>query len=211
MDDFSLDLLLDKLAPEFKNEAEAQEGEFILSTANFTVYDFSYLKHAVNVDTLKFFIPDEISELENLQNKLSKLSKKDKVKHASKIEEIQSAIENSIPAIFKKVFDFSNYMSSLFKDCILFKVGNNICICENKNIRIPQSILSLLNGTKRKVTMIGIVTSKINNTDLIDFSSEQPNKILSHGANAFIGITTNSFDIVQVGDAYIRPMAIYFG
>ena len=127
-----------------------------------------------------------------------------------KIKEIESAIENALPSVLRKVTDFSNYMDGLFKDCVLFKVEKNICICENKNIRISQSTLSLLNGTKRKVTMLGIVTSNFNDTDWSIFLNEQPNMILSHGANAFIGITTNSFDIVQEGDSYIRPIALYF-
>lgn len=210
IDDFSLDLLLDKLSSSLKDEHQAQEGDFTTNTDHFIIYDFSYLKNAVNVDALKFFIPEEITQFEKMQTELSKLNKKDKTKHASKIKEIKSEIENSLPVIFRKIADFSSYMNNLFKDCVLFKIGKNICICENKNIRIPQSTLSLLNGTKRKATMLGIVTSNIDNLDLIDFSNGQPNKVLSHGANAFITITTNSFDIVQVGDTYIRPIALYF-
>lgn len=210
IDDYSLDLLIDKLSELLKNAISAQEGDFVTDTGDFTVYNFSYLKRAVDEDALKLFIPEQISELEKLKSELSKLSKKDKMKHSDKIKEIESAIENALPSVLRKVTDFSNYMDGLFKDCVLFKVEKNICICENKNIRIPQSTLSLLNGTKRKVTMLGIVTSNFNDTDWSIFLNEQPNMILSHGANAFIGITTNSFDIVQEGDSYIRPIALYF-
>ncbi|MGT2806321.1 DUF6414 family protein [Streptococcus intermedius] len=211
IDDFSLDLLLDKITCDIKKLDESQEGDFVKNTDNFSIFDFSYLKNVINIDSLKPFIPDQIAELEKLKKELKSISKQNKEKHKARILEITTAIDESVPNLFNNISAYSIYMDSLFENCVLVKVGKAVNICEKENIRIPKSTLSLLNNTKRKTTILGIVASEIdNNNNFDDFATESPDKIISHGPNAFISITTKSFNLVNDGDYFVRPIAIYF-
>ena len=210
IDDFSLDLLLDKIKPDIKTIENVTEGEIVKEIDDLTIYDFSMLKNTMDIDSLEIFLPDIVEDYRKAEKELKKISQANKNKHASKIEEIKATLENSFIFNVSRINKMSQYVESLLSDCSILKIGTSLCICEEQNTRIPKSSLALLNASKRKATILGIAAAEIE-TDLefLNFGGS-PSRILSHGPSMFINMVTNSFDITKEGDRFVRPIAIYF-
>nr|DAJ43356.1 MAG TPA: hypothetical protein [Caudoviricetes sp.] len=210
IDDFSLDLLLDKIKPDIKTIENVTEGEIVKEINDLTIYDFSMLKNTMDIDSLEIFLPDIVEDYRKAEKELKKISQANKNKHASKIEEIKAAIENSFIFNVSRINKMSQYVESLLSDCSILKIGTSLCICEQQNTRIPKSSLALLNASKRKATILGIAAAEIEtDMEFLNFGGS-PSRILSHGPSMFINMVTNSFDITKEGDRFVRPIAIYF-
>ncbi|RAN59841.1 hypothetical protein B8A46_05525 [Dolosigranulum pigrum] len=91
----------------------------------------------------------------------------------------------------------------LYPNTCLFKVQNALCLCDKANLRINQSILSLLNQTTRDIHLLGIVMFKANNSSNIE---ENIFRLYTHIMNELL----SNMGIHQVDDYYIRPIALYF-
>ena len=210
IDDFSLDLLLDKIKDDIKTIENVTEGGIVKEIDDLTIYDFSMLKNTMDIDSLEIFLPDIVEDYRKAEKELKKISQANKEKHASKIAEIKGMLENSFIFNVSRINRMSQYVESLLSDCSILKIGTSLCICEEQNTRIPKSSLALLNASKRKATILGIAAAEIE-TDLefLNFGGS-PSRILSHGPSMFINMVTNSFDITKEGDRFVRPIAIYF-
>jgi hypothetical protein len=210
IDDFSLDLLLDKVKPDIKTIENVTEGEIVKEINDLTIYDFSMLKNTMDIDSLEIFLPDIVEDYRKAEKELKKISQAKKNKHASKIEEIKATLENSFIFNVSRINKMSQYVESLLSDCSILKIGTSLCICEQQNTRIPKSSLALLNASKRKATILGIAAAEIEtDMEFLNFGGS-PSRILSHGPSMFINMVTNSFDITKEGDRFVRPIAIYF-
>ena len=210
IDDFSLDLLLDKIKPDIKTIENVTEGEIVKEINDLTIYDFSMLKNTMDIDSLEIFLPDIVEDYRKAEKELKKISQANKNKHASKIEEIKAALENSFIFNVSRINKMSQYVESLLSDCSILKIGTSLCICEQQNTRIPKSSLALLNASKRKATILGIAAAEIEtDMEFLNFGGSS-SRILSHGPSMFINMVTNSFDITKEGDRFVRPIAIYF-
>lgn len=210
INDYSLDLLINKIRDKISDIDECIEGDFIKEEDSFKAYDFSLLKNAMDIKSLEFLVSDEKEKFDKATNELSRLKKGSKDKNKNRIEELQNIIENSTIYNFERLHKLSSYVESLLSDCTIFKLGKTLSICERENIRIPRSSLSLLNNSKRKATIIGIVASDIEDNTNFDEFADDPNQLLAHGASTFINIVTSSFEITKSGDKFVRPIAIYF-
>lgn len=210
INDYSLDLLINKIRDMISDIDECVEGDFIKEEDSFKAYDFSLLKNAMDIKSLEFLVSEEKEEFDKATNELSKLKKSNPAKNQDRIKQLQTLIENSTIYNFERLHKLSSYVESLLSDCTIFKLGKTLSICEQENIRIPRSSLSLLNNSKRKATIIGIVASDIEDNTNFDQFTDDPNQLLAHGASTFINIVTSSFEITKNGDKFVRPIAIYF-
>lgn len=210
IDDYSLDILLDKISENIKTVQESSDGNFVRQIENLDIYDFSLLKKGLDLKLFAPFLPDQFEEYNKISNELKLLKKHNKSKNENRIKELTTQLDDSMFKHLKDLYELSNYMESLLSDCTLMKSGNILSICDFNNIRIPKSSLSLLNGSKRKATIIEIVESEIENEINFEEVSEASNKLLSHGVSMLINIATSSFGITNQGDKLVRPIAIYF-
>ena len=210
IDDYSLDILLDKISENIKTVQNSSEGNFVRQIENLDIYDFSLLKKGFDLDLFTPLLPDEFEEYKKIKNELNQLKKGNKSKNENRIKELTAQLDDSMFKHLEALYGLSNYMESLLSDCTLMKLGNVLSICDFKNIRIPKSSLSLLNGSKRNATIIGIVESEIENEINFEEVSKASNKFLSHGVSMLINIATSSFGITNQGDKLVRPIAIYF-
>lgn len=208
--DYALDILLEILKDEIVNDC-ADDGQFIQQNDRVTFYDFKKLYESMDTEKLKFLMPDIFQPIEKIEKELSKLSKSNKIKFEDKITELQKQRDNSLPEIFKKLNTFSDYMVGLYDGAILAKINNTLSICEPENIRLKPSLLSIMNSSNRKATILGIVVAKESGNSSIDnLQTDSANEVISNVANSFMEIVITSFDIASKGDYYVRPIAIYF-
>lgn len=210
INDYSLDILINKINPLISDINECAEGGFIKEEDYFKAYDFSLLKNAMDLKSLEFLVSDEKEEYEKVNKELSRLKRQNPAKNKQKIQELQDQLDVSTVYNFERLHKLSSYVESLLSDCKIIKIGKTLSICEQENIRIPRSSLSLLNNSKRKATIIGIVASDIENKTNFEQFTDDPNQLLAHGSSTFINIVTSSFEITQNGDKFVRPIAIYF-
>lgn len=156
--------------------------------------------------------PEE--ELDEAFVELEKITKTPqlRIKHKGRIKEIKEWLENNDPyASFRDILRFASYSEVLFPETILFKIGNTLSMCAKNNIRINTPILTFLSQTKRKVKLIGIVIAKRNKKLVPEPGVQLPTDIIASQAPAiFTDIILDSFHLIEMGDYYIRPIAIYF-
>lgn len=208
--DYALDILLEILKDKIVNDC-ADDGQFIQQNDRVTFYDFKKLYESMDTEKLKLLMPDIFQPIEKIEKELSKISKSNKIKFEDKITELQKQLDNSLPEIFKKLNTFSDYMVGLYDGAILAKINNTLSICEPENIRLKPSLLSIMNLSNRKATILGIVVAKESGNSSIDnLQTDSPNEVISNVANSFMEIVITSFDIASKGDYYVRPIAIYF-
>ena len=208
--DYALDILLEILKDKIVNDC-ADDGQFIQQNDRVTFYDFKKLYESMDTGKLKLLMPDIFQPIEKIEKELSKISKSNKIKFEDKIAELQKQLDNSLPEIFKKLNTFSDYMVGLYDGAILAKINNTLSICEPENIRLKPSLLSIMNLSNRKATILGIVVAKESGNSSIDnLQTDSANEVISNVANSFMEIVITSFDIASKGDYYVRPIAIYF-
>lgn len=208
--DYALDILLEILKDEIVNDC-ADDGQFIQQNDRVTFYDFKKLYESMDTEKLKLLMPDIFQSIEKIEKELSKISKSNKIKFEDKRTELQKQLDNSLPKIFKKLNTFSDYMVGLYDGAILAKINNTLSICEPENIRLKPSLLSIMNLSNRKATILGIVVAKESGNSSIDnLQTDSANEVISNVANSFMKIVITSFDIASKGDYYVRPIAIYF-
>lgn len=210
INDYSLDLLINKISLLFSDINKCADGDFIKEEDYFKAYDFSLLKNAMDVNSLEFLLLEEKEKFEGINKELTRLKKQNPAKSKQRIKELHDLLENSTVYNFERLHKLSSYVESLLSDCTIFKLGKTLSICERENIRIPRSSLSLLNSSKRKATIIGIAASDIDNEINFEKFANDSNQLLAHGASVFINIVTSSFEITKSGDKFVRPIAIYF-
>lgn len=208
--DYALDILLEILKDEIVNGC-ADDGQFIQQNDRVTFYDFKKLYESMDTEKLKLLMPDIFQSIEKIEKELSKISKSNKIKLEDKKTELQKQLDNSLPEIFKKLNTFSDYMVGLYDRAILAKINNTLSICEPENIRLKPSLLSIMNLSNRKATILGIVVAKESGNSSIDnLQTDSANEVISNVANSFMEIVITSFNIASKGDYYVRPIAIYF-
>ena len=116
-----------------------------------------------------------------------KYQKAIKLSLKNKKTELQKQLDNSLPEIFKKLNTFSDYMVGLYDGAILAKINNTLSICEPENIRLKPSLLSIMNLSNRKPTILGIVVAKESGNSSIDnLQTDSANEVISNVANSFM-------------------------
>ena len=214
--DFSTDVLLNKLQESGKlhnDDSEWADGNFIFSTNSLDVFNFEQLKQSVKKENINLMLQKKSSlikekdELENISKSANLRSK-----HTERIAELTTIIEeNDYPKNFKNIYNFASYSSALFPDTVLFKIGKSLSMCTKEHIRMNTPLLTFLSQTKRKANIFGIVLAR--RDESLEPSGEEQLEtkvIASKGPAIFNDIMLESFNLIETGDYFIRPIAIYY-
>lgn len=214
--DYSLDILIKKLEEEnllIANFEELDDGNFFFGKDSFKVFNFSQLKKSVEKEHLDNVLTPEKSVDEALAE-LEKISKNPqlRVKHKARIEELEIWLQhNDSHFIFRNVLRFASYSEVLFPKTVLFKIGKTLSMCTKDNIRINTPLLTFLSQTNRKVNLLGITLAKRIEKLVPEEGTQLPSDVIAATAPAiFTDIILDSFELIENGDYYIRPIAIYF-
>lgn len=211
--DYSLDVLLKKLSDDNFIKLGVEDwadGDFIYFKDEFKILNFDQLKESTKEENLNLFMPINY-DLEEMKSELNKLTKTPlmRSKHKERIEFLRQSILDTDN--FGNVLKFASYCSVLFPDTVLFKIGHGLSMCSKQDIRINTPLLAFLSQTSRKINLLGIIlTKKIKN--LAPSENEQLSSLdlAATGPAIFTDIMLDSFDLIDKGDYFIRPIAIYF-
>ncbi|MRI73375.1 hypothetical protein FDP51_04970 [Enterococcus mundtii] len=216
LDDYSVDVLIDKLKSLSllkEDSKDLADGETFVSTDNFDVFNFEQLKVSVEKENLENVLKTPI-EIDEARAELEKLTKNHhlRVKNKNRIPQLESYLETNDPFVnFQSALQFANYSSVLFPDTTLFRIGSFLAFCGSENLRINFPLMTFLSQTKRKITILGIVTTKRDKELVPGEGVQLPSDTIISAAPAIISdILLDKFMLAPIGSYFVRPIAIYF-
>lgn len=226
--DHALNILIEKLVENqlIKTNLlseELNEGDIINVNGEFDFYDFSLISVASNPDLWEEFLSWDDNETKfNLSEKEAEriytkinnkqtLTKKETLHQEEALKIYQKSLENkNIINIMKQLEVHSSTTDKLFNDLTFIKTEKLIGLLKKKFLRESTESLSFRGSNSRKATfigrVIGVKDSVVDGTSEFDFSPQQINKI----PNVLLDILLGSFDIIEVGDTLISPIAIFY-
>lgn len=209
IDDYSLDLLLNDLkANNFIINQNYGDGDVIQIEGELTTYDFKQLANASSLEEIEFLLPDydeykkNAAEYNRIKNKNKNIPRADKLKKYLSGNGWQN---------FDNLKNMSSYLDKLLPNTSIIKVNDALCIVSDKLLRVQKSQLSFMQLGKRKVKMLGICSSTIDERVPSNFDSMANSQyLIRYAPTTIINIMLGSFNLINGGDHIVRPIAIYF-
>lgn len=218
--DYALELLTHELKQNellVENYEDLKEGSLYLGESSYRFYDFNLLKKSMDYNFMSEMMLHDVSHLDLSYEDSKKLIAKKNPTAADreKLEMAQQIIrvnEQAQPIIniLKQLNTFSTFASNLLEDLTVIKMGKNIGLLRNKNLRESIEALSFRTDKSRKVKYIMRVIGKkdvVFNGKNFSLIREQDLDIIP---NMMLDILLGSFKIIEQGDLLVTPIAIYF-
>jgi len=189
--DYELEQLLTKLHNTL-SVTSTKEGKFTLISSEFHIFDFNNLSQAMDVKVLKDI-------MKRLPSEVGEGTQWDK------------STENGFNLMAKT----AGLMNLLLPDSIILKLSSATVYAENSNFRMSPAQLNMLQGTNRKVTVLGLteaqVGSKKNDMDTLakEMEAGQVDRFGSF-ASSFAENLLTALGIMQKGNQLIKPIALFF-
>lgn len=222
--DYGVDILLDKLDDYEKKKnsiQDADEGDFVVLSSSFQIYDFNLIANISAQKNMSVFKkePTEInqSELKEIRNKLRVMRSKGKLTLEQKNEIVK--LEKQIHIAENGGFDDKNFniinkassfANEIFDNDIIICGEKLLMICKRSNFRMNKAELSFLTESSRKIKIIGrviAIQSTIHPTgDFNEIKENELNKIPSIFHDVFL----SSFGMLKSNDRILRPIALFF-
>ena len=207
LDDYSLDVLLNQLIEQDKLKTSSyNDGDLILVEGEVTTYDFKQLSKVTDLTKIDFMLPDydKFNKIKNEYNKI-------KSKTIPRKDELKSELENNGWYNFERMKLMSDYLDDLIPDSTLFKINDILSIAPNRMLRVSNSHLSFMQLGDRKIKILGICTSTIDEQVPSDFSiMSESDQVIRLAPTTILNILLGSFNLMDSGDHIVRPIAIYF-
>lgn len=209
LDDYSLDLLINGLeAKQLIKLTDYKDGDLISTSGELTAFNFEQLAEASDLEEIGFMLPG-YDEFKSLRSEYSKI--KDKQKYLAKTKDIQKELETNAWNNFDILKNMSAYLKKLLPETNLVKINDTFSILPLEFLRVQNIQLSFMQLGKRKIKMLGICSSTIDEQTTNDLSyMSDGNKIIKHAPTTILSIMLSSFGVINVGDHLVRPIAIYF-
>lgn len=222
--DYSLDILMMKLKNrDLIKDKDIEEGDLIQSEGEFDFYDFSLINKAANAETWKeimswqsFGIERDFTNKEaaTIYDKLKKGNSLTKKEERIKEEAVQVHKSNmemkNTTEIMKMLELHSSTTDKLFKDLTFVKTDNLVGLLKKDFLRESTESLSFRGKNTRKAKflgrVIGVKTELIVGDNLGDFNPHEINRI----PNILLDILLGSFNILELNDILISPIAVYY-
>lgn len=191
--DYQLNRLLNKIGIGKLNN-NATEGQLTLKNGSFQIFDFLSLANLSGNSFSDFMT--SIMALEAEDNYISK-------------EDV-----NSVKGGIETINKYGKVMNNLLPNTILLKVQQSISFLKADCLRMSNSQLQLLSGSKRRIHVLGIIENSIANENrqldsLFDKIGENPSLVLKFVPD-FIDYLLMETQIAHKNDKLIKPVAVYF-
>lgn len=184
------------------------DGDLISTSGELTAFNFEQLAETSDLEEIGFMLPG-YDEFKSRRSEYSKI--KDKPKHLARSQKIQKELETNAWNNFDILKNMSAYLKKLLPETNLVKINDTFSILPLEFLRVQNIQLSFMQLGKRKIKMLGICSSTIDEQTTNDLSyMSDGNKIIKHAPTTILSIMLSSFGVINVGDHLVRPIAIYF-
>lgn len=209
LDDYSLDLLIKSLDESQKIKyREYKDGDIISTTGELTAFDFKQLAEASNLVEIESMLPG-YDDFKRKRTEVRKIQGRNK--HLDKSKQLQKELETNSWNSFDVLKNMSSYMKKLLPETNLVKINDTFSILPIEFLRVQNVQLSFMQLGKRKIKMLGICSSTIDEQIPSDFSHMHGSSLMiKYAPTTILNIMLGSFDLIHKGDHLVRPIAIYF-
>ncbi len=206
LNDYAVDLLIEDCATHdlLHDLPQSNEGDFILLSSEFKIYDFEYLKSITNPQLLAS-ITDNATPPATPGPQASKQARIEYQKQLKNYNDSQEASEN-----YEMLNAFSTFANALFDDSVLIKLNGGLAICKRKNLRLNKAQASFENESNRKIKVFGVVSATKKETHPDGNISEFKPNDLDRVSSLLFDIMLSNFNMLYNNDKIIKPIAIYF-
>lgn len=187
--DYALDMLLEEFKTRhllFENLVDVSEGMYVRFTSDFTIYDFEYIGLSTSDDALEI-VKDSVTEknkdsIDQMNKKIKEIQNNKRTASAAQKaridlnlkllkDELQKKANPFKP--FEMTHSFTKLCLGIYPETILIKLDEAMVFCDNKMFRMNKSQLTLLQKSKRKLTILGQVVAT--QEEITDFESVNKN------------------------------------
>ncbi|WP_323062592.1 DUF6414 family protein [Limosilactobacillus reuteri] len=198
LNDYNLQNLISSLKSKklLKDLRNSVEGDFILSSSNFALTDFNFTTSILSDPNKHGLNPTFRSFMKDVE-----------------------AWDKSTETALKLVSDYMKFGKELTQGNILVKMDGLTAFANNNHFRLNNGELQSLSYSSRKMSILGIVESKLND-DIVNDSENfmkkslaTENNDLSKIGNIVPSITELLFfssGLLKKGDRFIKPIALFF-
>lgn len=221
LNDYAVDVLLDRIQSftNFSNDISiASEGDYVHFEGDFRLFDFQLLKKITSADTIGLLFEDNTSEMNELQKKIDILKAQNKknpiIKQQlneqqellKKAKQQQSENKDGLEIMNKA----ASFADNILGGSIFIQTTSSLSLCKRECFRLSQGQLSMLAETKRKLTVLALVSSIKDETHIDgnfnEFNPHDLNKIPSMFTDMFL----SNFNLIYDGDRILTPIALFF-
>lgn len=207
LSDYAVDLLIEDCNTNklLHNLQTSCEGDFVLFSSQFQIYDFEYLKDITNHEVIKPILEEDAPPSKPGPH-ASSAERTEYQKQLALYNKNANSAENG----YKLINNFSAYADALFNDSILVTLNGGLAICKRKNIRLSKPQISFENESSRKIKVFGVVSTTKKETHPNGITGMfNPNE-LDRVPSMMFDIILSNFGMLHADDKIIKPIAIYF-
>lgn len=224
--DYAVDLLINEF--DDKNQlitefSELQEGVVFKLSGSFTILDFDYISEVTDLEEIQSILSpnrDKLYEIQNQLDLLNKYSKKGKSNNSqskqqiTRLEKQRDEIldeSSEMFSIFNLIKNMSRFSRKVFPGTIIIKMGTLLLMLDKKYLRNNTTQINNLSGTTRELTVFGLITTKVDKILAGEDKIEgiKPNDIGSI-PSMISNIILSTFEMINLDDYYVKPIAAYF-
>lgn len=198
--DYQLERLVNKYSSSIvdANKNTVSEGDLISYTENFRLTSPSSINNL---------------ELKNILDVFETFGMAGNRNPTSKEEKRLAIIEKAnTKKTFKSVMTLGQMLGSILPETTLLTMNGATSFMENSNLRISTGQLGLLANTKRKITVIGILESRMAGS--YNLNDNISDKTIFNIVGALPTVLLSTFltasKDIKIDDMLIKPIAVYF-
>ncbi len=206
LNDYAVDLLIEDCSTNglLRNIKQSNEGDFILSSSKFQIYDFEYLESITNPQRLAPILNQSIPPIAPGPQ----ATKQERIEYQKQLKLYNDS--SKMPKEFETLHNLSVFANTLFRDSVLLKLNAGLAICKRNKLRLNKAQTSFENESDRKIKVFGVVSATKKEThpdgDVPALKIDELDKIPS----IMFDVTLSNLNMLYKNDKIIKPIAIYF-
>lgn len=198
-------------------KSENEIGSYIQKTENFKIVDFDFLVRMMQFDTLGMVIFEKFDkDISKIENEMENIPSK--VKHTREYQQKKAELNSKVKKVkskkdetrqeFEDIEKILKYLQSILPYSTFLIMDNAIVPLKSDFLREKGQELSFKYGNtpNLKITLLGKITSSINDIDVPALASPEAILELHEMLYAIFGL----FNLIKKGDKIVSPVAIYF-
>lgn len=206
LNDYAVDLLIEDCSTNglLCDIKQSDEGDFILSSSKFQIYDFEYLESITDSQRLAPFFSQSVPPIAPGPH----ATKQERIEYQKQLKYYNDS--SKIPEEFEILHNLSVFANALFEDSVLLKLNTGLAICKRNKLRLNKAQASFENESDRKIKVFGVVSAAKKEIhpdgNFPKLKINQLDKIPS----IMFDITLSNLNMLYKNDKIIKPIAIYF-
>jgi hypothetical protein len=218
--DFALEVLIDKL--QIKNLVEydenaLNEGDLYIGESTYKFYDFDLLKRSMDYSAMQEImligtsgLGLDYKEAKKIITKSNPTTKERELMQTAQEVVLAHQSADNVVNFMKQLNTFGKFASNLLEGLTVIKTDNQVGLLKKEFLRESSEALTFRTDKSRKVKyLIRVIGKKelvFNGVNLPNIKENDLDMI----PNMVLDIILGSFNIIEMGDLIVTPIAFYY-